>query len=220
MLPAGVTEEKAYAGYKGRGLIQLTLEPNYIAYGIAVGENFLGDNKTKLEEVKWATDSAGWYWRHGSAYDLNPPAEKNDLIFISAAVNGGFNGYEGATTGRLELLQNAVDALNIQICPRLEALFAAFPEKPKFEYESFKLEESQVNDKPDMAFAWGYWHDPKSKRKGTQKNDMQAKLGYGRYVTLIDGLNASELKKLPKMRFGLTRAEMKAHAEKRVEEIK
>ena len=219
VLPKEVTEENTYGGYKGRGLIQLTHKSNYVAYGDAVGENFLDANKTKLEETKWATDSAGWYWCNGSTYDLNSSAEKNDLIFISAAINGGFNGYEGFTSGRLELLKNAVNALNISICPRLEALFVAFPEKPKFEYESFKLEDSKANEKPDMAFAWGYWHDKKSKRKGTQKIDAQAKIGYSRYLELIEAMNAVQLKKLISKRFGISRIEMRIHAQNRVKEL-
>jgi predicted chitinase len=219
VLPKGVTEEKAYAGYKGRGLIQLTSEANYVRYGNAVGEDFLDDNKVKLEETKWATDSAGWFWVSGGAEDLNPPADKNDLIFISAVVNGGLNGYEGESTGRLELLQAAVDALNIQICPRLEALFAAFPEKPKFSYESFKLEDSKANDKPDMAFAWGHWHDPNYKKKGTKKDAAEAKIGYSRYLELINALTPAQIKKLQPKRFGIERANMKKIAETRVKEL-
>jgi len=219
VLPPGVTEEKAYAGYKGRGLIQLTLKPNYVAYGKAVGEDFLDSKKIKLEEVKWATDSAGWYWRHGGDYDLNLLAEKNDFIFISAAINGGFNGYEESSAARLELLQAAADALHIRICPRLEALFEAFPEKSNFKYESFKLEDSQANDKLDMAFAWGYWHDKKSKMKGTKKDDAQAKIGYNRYLELVKKLTTSQIKKLTIKRFGLAREEMKTHAEKRIKEL-
>jgi predicted chitinase len=216
VLPAGVTEAVAYKGYKGRGLIQLTLKNNYERYGAAVGENFLEDNRIKLEETKWAADSAGWYWLNGAAEDLNPPADKNDLIFISAAINGGFNGYEGSSTGRLELLQAAVDALNLQICPRLETLFATFPEKLKFSYELFKLEDSIANDKLDMAFAWGHWHDPEYKKKGTQKNAAQAKLGYSRYIELIGSLTETQVKNLQKKRFGIKREDMKTIAENRI----
>lgn len=219
VLPAGVTEETAYKGYKGRGLIQLTSKANYERYGKAVGENFLDDNKIKLEETKWATDSAGWFWLNGASESLNPPADNNDLIFISAAINGGFNGYEGSSTGRVELLKAAVDALNLEICPRLEALFAAFPEKPKFSYDVFKLEDSKANDKPDMAFAWGHWHDPVYKKKGTTKDAALAKLGYSRYIELIGALTEAQIKKLQKKRFGIERDEMKTIAETRIKDI-
>jgi predicted chitinase len=218
ILKKGVKEADVYDGYKGRGLVQLTWKRNYQAYGEAVGQDFLGDNKVNLQETKWATDSAGWYWRHAGGnhdIDLNDPAEQNDMLFITASINGGFNGYQGNATGRLELLQTSVDGLNIVICPRLEELFAAFPEKTKFTYESYKLSESKAFDKPDMAFAWGYWHDPKSSVHGTDKEKTEAILGYSRYVELVNS-NA----KIPtSKRFGFTRLGMKEHAEKRVEDL-
>jgi predicted chitinase len=218
ILGKDVKEKDVYDGYKGRGLVQLTWKANYKAYGDAVSENFLYDNKVKLEETKWATDSAGSYWRNAGAkhdIDLNIPAEQNDMLVITASINGGFNGYEGEGNGRLELLRNAVDGLNIVVCPRLDVLFSAFPEKEKFTYDSYKLIESKAYDEPDMVFAWGYWHDPSSKRKGTKKDNAESLLGYTRYVELIN----QKVKKPASNRFGFKRTEMKMHAENRIESL-
>lgn len=218
ILKKGVDEKDVYDGYKGRGLVQLTWKKNYTSYGTAVKTDFLDANKVKLEEVKWATDPAGWYWRNagsGHDIDLNPFADQNDIVYISAAINGGFNGYEGKSTSRLKLLKNAVAALHVKACPQLEALFSAFPEAEKFDYDSYPLEKSNAYDVHDMSFAWGYWHDPKSKMEGVKKDSAQAKIGYSRYLELLE----SHPSKAKLGRFGMTRANMKKHAEKRVSEL-
>ncbi|NMM37733.1 MAG: hypothetical protein HHJ09_09470 [Glaciimonas sp.] len=216
ILEKGKTEEKAYGGYKGRGLMQLTFIGNYEAYGLYIQKDLTGANRLELEEPKLATDSAGWYWAAGRGTNLNTFADQNDALYITASINGGFNGYEGEKTSRLRLLKNAIDALHVKACPQLEALFAAFPEVEKFNYDSYTLEKSKANDMHDMAFAWGFWHDPKSKRKGTKKDALQAKLGYSRYLEL---LTAKPLK-AKNGRFGFKKREnMKLHVETRIKEL-
>ncbi|WP_442783951.1 glycoside hydrolase family 19 protein [Collimonas fungivorans] len=212
-------EKKNYGGYKGRGLIQITGKGNYTAYGTYIKQDLLGENRLKVEETKLATDSAGWFWLTGRSESLNIYADQNDLLYISAEINGGYNGYEGQSTSRLRLLKNAVDSLHVVACPQLDALFTAFPEVAKFTYETFKLENSKAYDKLDMAFAWGYWHDPKSTMHGTKKDVELAKLGYSRYVELYDGLTEAQIKKLPDKRFGIERKKMKPHAENRLKEL-
>lgn len=211
-------EKKKYGGYKGRGFIQITYQDKYEAYGTYVNETLTGEDRKKVETPKYASDSAGWYWVAGKGKSLNAPADQNDLLFITATINGGFNGYEGESTSRLKLLKNAAAALHVTMCPQLDALFKAFPEYEKFTYESYALEKSKAYDMADMAFAWGYWHDPKSKQHGTKKNTEQAKIGYTRYMDLINATPGLE-KKLPKARFGLERAQMRKHAEDRIKEL-
>jgi predicted chitinase len=208
-------EKKNYGGYKGRGLIQLTGDKNYIAYGAYINQDLTGENRLKVEEAKLAADSAGWFWIAGKGKNLNIAADQNDLLYISAEINGGFNGYEGSATSRLSLLKNAVDALHVVACPQLNALFTAFPEVQKFSYEAYPLRKSKAYYKHDMAFAWGYWHDPKSKMHGTRKDIEEAKLGYNRYLELLE----IKVAHLPKRRFGIERIAMKIHAEKRVKEL-
>src|SRR5450830_468798 len=212
-------EKKSYGGYKGRGLIQITGVLNYTNYGSYIKQDLMNENRLKVEETKLATDSAGWFWIAGRSESLNIYSDQNDLLYISAEINGGFNGYEGRSTSRLRLLKNAVDSLHVVACPQLDALFTAFPEAATFTYDTFKLEKSKAYDKPDMAFAWGYWHDPKSTMHGTKKDVELAKLGYSRYVELYDRLTENQIKKLQKKRFGILRKDMKSHAEKRLTEL-
>lgn len=213
ILAKGVTEEKAYGGYKGRGLIQLTGIDNYSSYGKYIGRDLLGVNKHQVEEPKLASDSAGWFWKVGRGEDLNVFADKNDMLYITASINGAFNGYEGSATSRLTLLRNAVSALHVKACPQLEALFAAFPEAEKFTYDSYPFEESKAYEIADLAFAWGYWHDPKSTKHGTKKDITQAKLGYARYLELMGRVTT----KKKRGRFGFKRRDdMKNHAESRL----
>jgi predicted chitinase len=212
VLENGITEEKAYKGYKGRGLIQLTGEDNYLKYGTYIKQDLLNGNKFEVEKPKLASDSAGWFWQLGRGEDLNHFADKNDALYITAAINGAFNGYEGQATSRLTLLKNLVASFHVNACPQLDALFSAAPEAEKFNYDSYPLEKSKAFDIPDMAFAWGLWHDPKSKNHGMRKDITQAKLGYKRYLELMEDLNISKNKK--RGRFGFKgRPEMTKHAE-------
>lgn len=203
------TDESRYGGYKGRGLIQITLKPNYVAYGKATGQDFLNANKVKLEEAKWATDSAGWFWAHGTGTNLNAYADENDFIPIVISINGGLNGYED----RLNLLGKVVAGLKVKLCPRLDVLFSTFSELAKFQYDAYPLEKSRAYDKPYMAYAWGEWHDANSKRKGTKKDAGQAKVGYVRFLELAP--KKSILRKLKPTK----QDQRRDQAEKRVKEL-
>jgi putative chitinase len=172
VLPKGKKESDVYDGYKGRGLIQLTYRKNYVKYGKFKGVSFLDDDRTKLESYEYATDSAGWYWCHGKPYDLNGWADKNDLIYISASINGGFNGFDD----RASIFARVHKTLNAPKC-KTEANRSAT-------YLTF--EKSKAYDTRDMAFAWGYWSDPASTRKGLKKDVDAAKTGYKRFLALND----------------------------------
>ncbi|TCP91300.1 putative chitinase [Cricetibacter osteomyelitidis] len=86
--------------YKGRGLIQLTWKDNYEDFFKKLKE--LGEKEQDIsnpyivaKELHLSCLSAGWYWRNKSALgDLNKFADEDDLIAISAGVNGGSNGFE------------------------------------------------------------------------------------------------------------------------------
>lgn len=170
VLEAGKTEESAYAGYKGRGLIQLTFKTKYQEYGDYKGVSFLGENRFKLENYEYATDSAGWFWNFGSPYKLNEYADRNDLIFITNAINGGLNGF----SERASIFKRAHKALRASMC-KVE-------ENRSSDYLSF--EKSKAYHMRDMAFAWGLWHDPEAKQKGVSKNKMASKYGYLRFLEL------------------------------------
>lgn len=170
VLGEGVNEADVYDGYKGRGLIQLTYKKNYENYGNHVGKNYLDKNKVKLEAVEAATDSAGWYWNNGAAEDLNPYADQNDLLLISTAINGAFNGFDD----RAAIFKRAHKALRCPAC-KIEGNRSA-------NYLVFA--KSKIYEKRDIAFAWGYWSDPASKKSGLTKDAMAAQEGYKRFLEL------------------------------------
>ena len=170
ILPRGVTEQEAYAGYKGRGLIQITFKAKYQEYGRYKGMDFLGENRLKLETIEYATDSAGWFWNFGSPYKLNDYADKNDLILISTAINGGFNGFDD----RAAIFTRAHKALRAAECK------TAANRSPDY----LPFERSKAYDTRDMAFAWGLWSDPASSRHGLAKDPARAKAGYLRFLEL------------------------------------
>ena len=76
--------------FKGRGLIQLTGRANYTRYaqhaGIASPETLAERLKT---DVFLQVDVAGWYWAQRR---INRLADADDLLGVTKAVNGGYNG--------------------------------------------------------------------------------------------------------------------------------
>lgn len=196
ILPAGKTEQAAYAGYKGRGLIQITFKKKYEEYGSYKGIDFLGENRLKLETYQYATDSAGWFWNFGSPYKLNDYADKNDLILISTAINGGFNGFDD----RAAIFKRAHRVLNAPKCKTESNRFTAY----------LTFEKSKAYDTRDMAFAWGLWSDPQSKRHGLTKDAAESKAGYARFLEL------NKTNPIIRRRFGFVSTEaMIKHAEER-----
>ena len=164
-------DKSGHAGYYGRGLLQITDESNYKAYGTYVSHDFTGKHRSELEEPSWATDSAGWYWRKFHT-DLNPLADKNDLITITARINGGFNGY----TDRLTHLKRAQGALLVPTCKKANVGTEVF----------LPYAQCDAYDNRVYSFAWGYWNDDKyPKRKGIDpKQAADKKEGYARYLVL------------------------------------
>jgi|GEM_PF-2036687 len=182
VLPTGTKEDDVYDGYKGRGLIQITFKKNYERYGEYVGVNFLGENKEKLESIEWATDSAGWYWCHGTSSNLNAPADRNDLLDISVSINGGFNGFND----REAIFKRAHKILRAPLC-RIKENNSNVP---------LPFAKSAAYEKRDAAFAYGYWSDPTSTQKGLSKDLTNSKLGYTRFLEL------NEKNPIKKRRFG------------------
>jgi predicted chitinase/LysM repeat protein len=191
------TEQSKYNGYKGRGLIQITGKGNYEKYGEYKGKNFLGENRLLIEDYEYATDSAGWFWVAGKEFDLNKYADKNDLYFISATINGGFNGLDE----RASMFRHIHKKLNAEKC-KIEANRSAV---------FLPFEKSEAYDTRDMAFAWGLWNDPLEAKKGIAKKDAQtSKSGYRRFLEL------NQKYPIKKRRFGFpTTAEMIEQAEER-----
>lgn len=200
ILPKGVSESSVYDGYKGRGLIQITWKANYEKYGNFIGKELLEKNKSQLEAEDLATDSAGWFWTNGGVFNMNTTADPNDFIAITIAINGGFNGFEH----RKSLLKNSYDSLNVTACKNLAVLRESMPDEAKkaLAVDEYQLKDSIAFNNPRSAFAWGYWHDPNSKRSGTKKDKETSIAGYQRFLELI------EKKPFKKKAFGLTPIQM------------
>ena len=74
--------------YKGRGLIQLTGTTNYKAASKALGYDFIKD-PAALQQPKWATMSACWFWQ---SHGLNELSDKDEFTKVTRIINGGENG--------------------------------------------------------------------------------------------------------------------------------
>jgi predicted chitinase len=176
-LRKGVKESGVYDGYKGRGLIQITWKKNYAAYGRAVHHDFLDAHRTDLEKPEWATDSAGWYWVSGSGKDLNTLADQNDLLAITARVNGGFNGFDD----RRRHLASGQTALKVRTCKKASIGIETYRPFP----------ESAIYGSAILSFAWGCWNDPKAAKTGVMRSEVERKQGYKRYLELTEQPSAS-----------------------------
>ena len=84
--------------YRGRGLIQLTGKTNYAAFTEAHNarmpadpRDFLAEPDLLMRELKYAIESAFYYW---DARTVNALADLDDLEQVTRAVNGGLHGLE------------------------------------------------------------------------------------------------------------------------------
>ncbi|MBW8756441.1 MAG: hypothetical protein JF586_02405 [Burkholderiales bacterium] len=160
-----------HGGYEGRGLLQLTHKDSYEDYGKAVVHDFLGEHAKEVEEPKWATDSGAWIWEKYKK--LNEWADKNDLRYISARINGGFIGYDE----RKARLPIALDWLLVHTCKTADIGDQVY----------IDFDKSGIHDNRIYTFAWGIWNDPTGHKKGISKPDpADRKAGYKRFLELQD----------------------------------
>jgi predicted chitinase len=94
--------------YRGRGLVQLTGKANYAAFtdahnarDAADPRDFVADPDLLVSELKYAIESAFYYW---DARTVNALADLDDLEGVTRAVNGGLNGLtdRGARLARIK----------------------------------------------------------------------------------------------------------------------
>ncbi len=76
--------------YKGRGLLQLTGRANYRALGPKIGMDLEGNPELAAEPVT-SLIIACEYWKDRK---INRHCDRDDLIRVTKAVNGGLNGLE------------------------------------------------------------------------------------------------------------------------------
>lgn len=89
----GNTQEGDGVRYKGRGLFQLTGRANYKAYGPKVGIPDLVDHPERAAEPAVSLLIACEYWKERRG-GLNQFADRDDIITITKAINGGTNGLD------------------------------------------------------------------------------------------------------------------------------
>lgn len=101
----GNTEPGDGFRFRGRGLIQLTGRANYQKYGDRLGLDLIGNPDLAAEPAN-AVLLACAFW---GAHALNPAADRDDILAITRAVNGGQNGLDD----RKRLLAHAKQLLGI-----------------------------------------------------------------------------------------------------------
>ncbi|QJP98348.1 glycoside hydrolase family 19 protein [Pseudomonas fluorescens] len=165
----GYNSLPSYAPYIGRGLIQITYEENYKAYGIFIGENFLGaPDYNKMAQLPHSVVSVGWFWANFKK--LTASSDLDDFIYCTAVVNGGFNGYDD----RLQFLNRAIEALDIKGCAKLN------------KFGVYELADSKAYKNAKFSFAWGLWSDPAGGTSGKAADRNQAIIGYKRFIELYN----------------------------------
>lgn len=191
----------AYHPYIGRGLLQITWETNYRTYGNYMGENFIGHpHYLKMSQPPHCVVSVGWFWSEFK--NLNRFSDKDDFIYLTYLINGGFNGYDH----RLSFINSAIQELKISACSKLN-----------FD-GSYKLEDSEAYNKAKPSFAWGLWSDPGSSSSGKTKDKAQAIAGYSRYIEIYNTTQSVRDDTTTKYYSSTRRAlQAKEHAEQRIE---
>lgn len=158
----------SYDPWRGRGLIQITFENNYAAYGAFAGVDVTsGDEaRARMEQTPHSVGSAFWYWSVSRSLDAY--GEADDFIWLTISVNGGLNGYDH----RLRVANAGIRALGIQSCAvkNIDGVY--------------RLEDSNAYSNRRGCFAWGLWNDPGSTKSGKTKDAAQALIGYRRYLDL------------------------------------
>lgn len=115
-LDLGNTKPGDGVRFKGRGLIQLTGHANYARFSAMLRRDLVGNPEAAAEPVL-SLEIACAYW---SDRAINAHADRDDLIAVTRAINGGLNGL----AHRQACLARAKDAL-----ARLQA--AALPVEPE-----------------------------------------------------------------------------------------
>lgn len=160
----------SYDPWRGRGLIQITTQANYKAYEDYSGVDFTSGSvaREKLERPPYALLSAAWFFSVQSK--LLDAARRDDFIWITRIINGGFNHYDD----RLRRTNLVSDVLGVRPCLKLNRSGV------------YKFRESRAFNERKASFAWGMWSDPGLSKLGKTKSRADAIEGYRRYLELND----------------------------------
>lgn len=138
-------------------MIQITGRKNYTSYGTYKSEDFTTSPKNKkMGELPYCVDSAGWFWSKNLSIDLNDYVDKDDIIYITYRINGGFNGY--------------LDDRKPKLIQMIKSITC---DKTKFEnYDSYSVKKNKAWDGHDAVY------------KYAKLNTDESKDSYKRYLVL------------------------------------
>jgi putative chitinase len=91
--------------YLGRGLIQLTGKNNYTLFAASI-DTPVEEIPEYLQTFEGAIQSACWFWEQNN---LNPIADKGDILTLTKRINGGTIGLED----RIKHYKHALHVLGI-----------------------------------------------------------------------------------------------------------
>ncbi|MBD9677940.1 hypothetical protein IB274_14600 [Pseudomonas sp. PDM18] len=153
---------KSYSPWYGRGVMQLTLQENYVKYGEYIGGDFISTAAAR-DKVTMAPHSAlSAFWFYKIYKGLSAVASADDFNMVTAKINGGFNGYND----RLGFFNRAVSALGAEHLRVLEVS------------GGFSFEDSMIYGNKIYCLGWGIWHDPARAESGVEKSSNKALTGY------------------------------------------
>lgn len=89
----GNTEPGDGVRYKGRGLLQLTGRHNYRRVGGRIGVDLEAEPE-RAADPQTSLLIACEYWANWGSAGINPRADRDDLMGVTRAVNGGLNGLD------------------------------------------------------------------------------------------------------------------------------
>ena len=92
------------AKYIGRGLIQVTGKEAYQHCGEALGVDLIA-NPELLEEPRYATLSAGWFWGKRGLNSLADEGTTNAFEVMTKRINGGLLGLDDRKSKMIEALK-------------------------------------------------------------------------------------------------------------------
>lgn len=167
----GGGQSQAYAPYYGRGIMQLTHDYNYRAY-----DNFAGINSISTPRIIESAPHSfmSGFWVYGTLLNLVSYGDNDDFNFITAKINGGFNGYD-VRLSSFDTISTLLKAEHLNI---------------KKLNRSFSFSDSEIYNYRVYAFEWGKWHDPGlHSYVGTSKDVSKALEGYRRALTLYETHN-------------------------------
>ena len=146
---------------------------------------------------------------------LNEYAINNDLITVSALINGGYNHFDE----RARYYRLSINALNVRFCENTDNKILSMLDNylPFLKIVKFIIIQSLLG----RCFGWGLWNDPGLSRLENLRAQRRRKKGYIRFLEMAEnksyhfGYNKSKNKE--KSRYGYSGTKAVNFAKDRLE---